>query len=721
MVAFIEQNGQPIHDAHWISKMFMVSHKQIEERYKFALYTTTAHNKFTDTRIGGNWAINMPPAYTRFADPRQSGLNQSNVSGTAPRGMGAYYSEQIDDPSHLAHACYGVAQFKGSLSFFNGMGSLEAALYARLGRVPLAFLVGKTIGVFTSMRFLPFILVGTAIKYILGRGSSKYYSFRPTMHAYWKRVDFICNSIAVNIGLYQKPDSLASWGNRIEERNMYDDNFVTDDVYKQLVKSAHDAAGDLFKPDGGIDVYMMANRAQRLASARRKVLEGYGNSVSNQEDAYKMMLNYEFKTRYTDDPSKASLNSLLQIHAKSDYANTTFNEDNAFDSEVKNQIDNGGYEDVETAQETSPTSATTNADGTTTSTSTPPPAVQQPSMYNYYEKDPTNDQQVVMKPGWFNRVWEDMKDDYNGAFQWVTYRVHNTGSISSSFSNQSKTAEIDTMINGISAKLSNARYTFSGGNTGIGIIDSTVGAIKSGVEGYLAGLDASGIINLAGSAYVDVPEHWESSSSNMPSESYKMELRTPFANKLSRFMDLYVPLAMQLAASLPISTGRQQYTSPFMCQIYSPGRMSTKLGMYESLNVDIGVGNIGFNLENQPLGFDVSWSVKDMNKTLHAPIDTGASLLNPLRSIFDDDNAFNDYLNVISGLSMADQIIPTRKLSRNLALRLNQWDSFWSVGNWTMGFMDSSLGRGVKSLVTLGGVAGIPGMSVPQIDRSLAR
>ena len=199
-----------------------------------------------------------------------------------------------------------------------------------------------------------------------------------------------------------------------------------------------------------------------------------------------------------------------------------------------------------------------------------------------------------------------------------------------------------------------------------------------------------------------------------------MELRTPYANKLSRFIGLYVPLAMILAGALPISTGRQQYTSPFLCQVISPGRMNCKLGIIEQLSVELGVGNVGFNQRNQPLAIDVSFSVKDMNKTLHAPIDTGASLLNPLRSIFDDDNAFNDYLNTISALSMADQIIPTRRFSRNIALKLSNWDSFWSIGNWTMGVYDTSLGRGVKNMVTIGALAGIPGLSVPQLNRSLA-
>ena len=200
-----------------------------------------------------------------------------------------------------------------------------------------------------------------------------------------------------------------------------------------------------------------------------------------------------------------------------------------------------------------------------------------------------------------------------------------------------------------------------------------------------------------------------------------MKLRSVYANKLSRFIALYVPLSMIMAGALPISTGRQQYTSPYYCQVISPGRTSCKLGMIDNLNIEIGVGNMGYNQQNQPLGFDVSWTVKDMNKTMHAPIDIGGGLLNPAKGIFDDDNAFNDLLNVMSAVSMADQINPVRRLSKNIALRLNQWDSFWSIGNMTMGFYDSMLGGGVKNAVAMAGLAGVPGTVIPQLNRSLVQ
>lgn len=719
MPAYLKHAGKPVRDNDWISNMFMVSIEQIEKKYQFAAHTSTAHNKFTDTRIGGNWAINMPPAYTRTADPRQSGLVNQQSGSIKPRGQGQFYSEQLDDNAHFMHMCFGTMAFRGSASFFVGMGSIEAALYARLGKVPITFLIGQVAGIYTAMRFLPLLLVGVAGKYLLNRGSSKYYSLRPTMHAYWKRVDFICNSIATNIGLYQKPDNI-DWGGREFERELIDGNVTASAEYEQLISIAHKAAPELFKKRGGIDVYQLATRTQRLASARRKVLENYGDKISNETDLYRMMIDYEYKTRYTDNPTEAnSLRGLLKIHEQ-DYGNPNFPEED-FGKLTEAAYANASAENViNTAESSNPTESTTNADGTT-ATDASAGEYDNGGLFPYYKRDPTTGDQVIKQDGWLKQWWDNLAANYHGAYEWVTFRVQHTGSISSNFSNSSREAELSSMINGFSSMMAGHRFTFSNGNTGIGIIDSAVGGIKNTLMGYMSGLDVAGVINLAGSAYVDIPEHWESSSAQFPTESFKMELRTPYANKLSRFMDLYVPLAMIMAGALPISTGRQQYTSPFYCQVISPGRMSCKLGMIESTSIDIGTGNIGYNQKNQPLGFDVSWTVKDMNRTLHAPIDTGASLLNPLRAIFDDDNAFNDYLNTISALSMADQVIPTRRFSRNVAIRLQQWDSFWSMGNWTMGAFDTSLGRGVKNLTTLAGLAGVSGVQIPQLNRSLAQ
>ena len=733
MAAYLTHQGRPVRDVDWAAKMFMVSAEQIQAKYMFAAWSTSAHNKFTDTRIGGNWAINNPPAYTRFADPRQSSINHRDVKSTKPTGMGAFYSEQLDDNAHLTHWCFGVANFKGMLSFFNGMGNIQAALYARLGRVPLSFLLGKVAGIYVGLRLLPLLLVGMAAKFLLNRGSSKYYSLKPTMHSYWKRVDFIANSFAVNTGLYQKHNFL-DWGIKDHEAALDPSGTsrygYTESEHSQLVAQAYAAAPEIFRKRGGIDVYALATRTQRLATARRKLLDDYASKINNKEDIMRMMIDLEYTRDFT--AKTQSLEEMLKLaHAPVPGAgglgigNEDFKED-SFDSKalVDDTFANSaeGQPILDAQSTTEQIQASTNADGTVTPTARESQAVTDTvSAYNFYDKDPNDGNGNPIKEGWMSKLWRFMSDNYHGAYEWVTFNVQHTGAMSVSFSNSSREADISSMINGFSSSMASTRFTFSNGATGVGAFDAAIGAVKNTILGFAAGIDAAGILSLAGSAYVDIPEHWDSSSTNFPSEQYKMKLRSVYANKLSRFIALYVPLAMIMAGALPISTGRQQYTSPYYCQVISPGRTSVKLGMIDNLNIEIGVGNMGYNQQNQPLAFDVSWSVKDMNKTMHAPIDIGGGFLNPGKGIFDDDNAFNDLLNVMSAVSMADQINPVRRLSKNIALRLNQWDSFWSMGNMSMGFYDSMLGRGVKTAVTMAGLAGVPGTIIPQLNRSLAQ
>lgn len=53
------------------------------------------------------------------------------------------------------------------------------------------------------------------------------------------------------------------------------------------------------------------------------------------------------------------------------------------------------------------------------------------------------------------------------------------------------------------------------------------------------------------------------------------------------------PAPMWLAGALPISPGRQTYTSPFICKLISVGRSNMDLAMIDSLSVTHGVGNLG--------------------------------------------------------------------------------------------------------------------------------
>ena len=694
--------GSLILDSDWVKKSCMLSDDIADQRFIKLTQTSSADYKFTDTRLGGNWAINQPPAFCRNADPRVSGINVENTTGDSPRGMGKYWSSAIDDNMQIIHMRFGVPEYTGSVSFFSGFNDIEASLLARTGRVPITFYAGQVVGAIVGLRLLPFVLIGAMFKFLLGRTHSKYYYLRPTMHTYWNRVNFIANNIAVSMGLIQKiPTSELELEAELEDPMSLENNGA-------LLEMAHQAAPRIFRKNGGVDAYYIANRVQTLAIQRRNLIVDRLSKPTSaqqlQQTANRLM--YEEKIRLTQNNHFEEMMS-QQTSSPNGKPEPQFTDD-TFASAVKGEMEKdmssalaGGAETADQVADAPP--ATMNADGsvntqqewnaTTYADQTYVP------MWDYYVKG--QEGTLVKKEGWIRNLITSMQSNFNRGYEYVGFKVDATGPISANFNNQSGEPQISSDINGFSSSMASKRFSFSNGATGIPGVDTVLSGVKDFALGLAAGVDLAGLISLAGASYVDIPDHWQTSSATLPTEQYTIPLRSPYGNKLSRFMNLMFPLSMLLAGALPISHGRQSWGSPFLCEVYSIGRTIKRLAMIESLSVTHGVGNLGFNRSDEALAIDVTMNIKDMNRLFHAPIDTGFRWSSPLKGIFDDDNAFNDYISVIASTGMAELTVPTRRFAKNVNLRLAQMDSFWSTSNLTMAVADSQPARFVKAVAAL--------------------
>ena len=634
-------------DAEWVRQSFLLPRRAIDAVDAERRTYNTGYRKFTDTTLGGNFAINPPYGFTPWCDLPEPRLH-SKISQS---GMGRWYSECIDDFSIHVHMRFGVAQFSSWTNFFGNFYSAEASRMARTGRgTSLFFTLGKLSGYVVSLPFTPFILAGQAIRFLLNKPSNKYYYLKPTMPLYWNTVTMITNHLAANMGFIagQGMDDYKDGASGLTGQDIAERNFLLPDTFRR---------------DGGIDIYRIATKAQRLADQQYREIQKIQESAGTVNDLRTRMLAWQ-QQELTPQGGERPLSAYMQ-----DY----FTVQSSQDVKGKVVVD-------------APKPAQGSASPTGKDTQIYTEAAE--SVEDYYGKNGKEDSSLV------DYLLAEARD----GSQFVTFRVDDPGEISESFSSSVRESDISSTINGISGTSRSTKFSFANGNISDGVVGQVVGSVMSAVGDFVAGaaegLSISGLASLLGNAIVDIPKHWDGSTANLPRANYTISLRSPYGNDLSRFQDLYVPLAFILAGTLPLSTGPASYTSPFLCELYCKGRNQIRLGIIDSLEIRRGVGNLGWTQDDKPLGIDITFSVVDMSTIMHMPITNMFNPLEPLtpgglsRMFMGDETTFSDYMAVLSSLGLTDQIYASRRLKRNYyrqVLNYSSWFNKAHLANWALG------------------------------------
>ena len=629
--------GPLMKDSSWVRQSFLVGSDKngkanLDDDDIRNRVLSNARFKFTDTTPGGNMCINPPPQFCRAADPKVKGL----FGGSS--GMGRYYSEAIDDNNQIIHMRFGVPAFNSLTTFFTGFYNTGAGQLARTGRSSSAFyMLGRAAGFVVSImswKLLAVHLIGVGLKFLAGKPTSKFYYLKPTMPLYWHAVQTMVNHIAVSRGIVPRIGST-------EDGNRNDKYEFDQDALKKL----HNLIPEIFMESGSIDVFAMSTRGQRLAKKYRdRMIEASNGDTAG--------FNQRLRSAVSDqlgEDTKPTFLGYLENYLKSAFS-----------------------QPKETSSGEGEASASTES---------------------FKPDELSNDT--------FLDYFLDAEMDDGGAF--ASFRVNSTGQVSESFSNTVQESELAGKINGMSSSSRSTNFSLANGNLDDGIIGKVVGGVMSAVKdvatGIMDSLSVSGLAALGGAALVDIPKHWQSSSANLPRANYTISLVSPYGNPISQLLNIHVPLAMLLAGALPLSTGKQSYTSPFLLELYDQGRCQTRLGMIDSLTVTRGTANLGFDRDGHAMAIDVTFSVVDMSSIMHMPISEGFSVTRALvggaagavaggavgaaagaavaNGIFDEDTVFSDYMNILAGMGLADQIYQIRKLKLNMTRQMTDFK------NWT--------------------------------------
>lgn len=612
-------------DAKWIRNAFLMSteHMTDQEIVDFS-YSDVLARPF-DTSPGGNEVINPLPQFTRYADPKvRSGLGKHTF------GIGRFHDENYGQRQQKIYMRFGVPEFTPMTQFFTGFYSYEASLLARTGRASpgIAYYLGRGVGLAVTIFNLPLLVTSVAMeayRMFAGKDSSKFYNFKPAMHLYWNTVSSMVNHYCVDRGII--PRVFTS-----------DDNqrMAGENNYSRAELARFAEILEVFDENGQVDMYRYTSLAHRRKKAFMDELKAQmdtGNlDFRNLSRNYKSIINGSLNT-----PRGRTHKEYIDLWLKSSHGNTE--------------------------------SPAPSSDANTPAASAESNAESQVNTEDKQERD---------------SLWQLLKTELDDGSAFVCFRVNSTGAVSESFSNSTTKSAIEDKINSISSASRSTNFSASGGKL-TGLMTGVTENIGAFVGGIADQFQIAGLAALGGAALVDIPEHWESSVASLPNQSYTFSLVSPYGNALSQLFTMYIPLFMILAGALPRSTGKQSYTSPPLVQLFDKGKQQSRLAMIDSVSVRRGITNLAFNKQMQAMGIEITITVKDLSTIMHAPITEGFSF-NLAKAAFDDQTVYSDYMALLAGLDVDDQIYGFPRLWRNLTRYASNWNT-WTNSSHIASFL----------------------------------
>lgn len=666
-------------DETWIDQS-MTATVKLDEEDNVTRFMSSADNKWVDTRVGGNLVVNPLPQFTRYADIRSKGLlpmrESVNISKMQDNlGMGHYYSEAIDDTKHQIHMRFGVPQFNSMLSFFTSFYDSKAAQETKTGSLlyDIFYTGGSAYGTILTLTYWPLLLAnffGVAGKFLMKKPSTKYYYLRPSMNLYWATVSSMLNQIAV----YKRMTPY--------NQGKIDDGYREDvEVDQSTVQALQSMLPGIYSDSGYIDVYAIAGRPQFIAN---RVNENIAKELENLNWSEKVAWVKARGTKAWFGNNGRVENSIVQGVVEKAERSLSMNQTANKIQESERKL-YGSLSSNETGSKEALQASDKKILAVMRSAS-------------IVSRDGTGSEEMKAQAAQtYDGLMDIAKSVFNDGLEFASFRVDYAGSTDESFTNSTKPSEMQNKINSISADAREANFSFMEGNIDGGIITSILDAAKGLIEGVLDSVKLSGFMSLAGAAFVDIPEHWDNSSASLPKMSYSMSLTPVYGNPISQILEMHLPICMLLAATLPLSTGPQSYSSPFLLELYDKGRAQTRLGIIDSLSITRGTTNLGFNHSKAFLSADVTFTVRDLSSVMHMPAGRSAyPTINPVKLIrnatqsvnqlFAEENNYSDYLNVLASTSLDQQIYISNKLKDNWAIMKRNWGAMFSKTAW-MGWL----------------------------------
>ena len=615
-------------------------------------------------------------------------------------GMGRYYSEAIDDNATTVYMEFGIPKFNNLATFLGRAVNPVDSFIANYGYVPMGYYAGKVVGGFIMLRAFPLtsiiIFIGKKIFGQFFGGAFNYYYMKPAMHTYWSTVSTIVTQLSTELGLF--PPILDEYTNA-NDTNKATKMGVPVNIHREDIEALHTYFPDMVsKKTGYIDIYAVAMKSQKLANEFRKIeyklykskelgnIDGsqgtpispgifkgyvtrseYVNKVKENMDSIATKVDQylsldSFLTAVTGVtknlvseatgmllPNQKHPNPLQQDNGNDTKSMYESNDDGTpknvpFKENVTNAgggaTSTGGTDsngNSLTAGQMSAKQATSGTDGKVTDFST------------LYNTEDGSYKQSEEDHGYFREYAQAFDSMMRDGGSYAIFNVDFQGSVSDSVSNSVSDIDAGGMAKSVSQAARNIKFSTAGGNILPGmdaVKEQLVGVVTGALESATFGM-SNVLMTLLGGGYIDMPKKWDDSSISLPTVNYSMTLISPYGHPIAQLQNIYIPLAMILAGSLPLAVGNASYTSPFLCSIFNKGVQNIRMGMITSVSITRGTSNLPYSRSKRCLAYEVSFTVTDFSNIMTAPINSsmfGEFFQTPLN----DDTLFANYMATLA-------------------------------------------------------------------------
>lgn len=149
--------------------------------------------------------------------------------------------------------------------------------------------------------------------------------------------------------------------------------------------------------------------------------------------------------------------------------------------------------------------------------------------------------------------------------------------------------------------------------------DAMISKLTEGFDGTMSGILSrlsSNVTNVIKGDNMIFPEIYQSSKYTK-SYSITIDLRAPYGNKYSYFMNVLVPLFHIMALSIPKQSTANTYSSPFLIKAYYPGVFACNMGIVNSIQIDKNPSGDAWTVDGFPNECKVTLNITDLYSDLN--------------------------------------------------------------------------------------------------------